>query len=95
VSVPDVVFVTHVDAEVIFAVKVMSPALNMNPPPADPPVAIVVIVVQMNVTFIVIDVLPFATNTSDGSRLANVSHEPEPLAALFHRFTELILTLEF
>jgi len=87
--------VTHaVVPHSMFAVIVI-PDASKKPPPAVPPVAAVVMVVQVKLTLIVIDDLLFATSTSVGSRAANVSHEPEPLAALFHRLTESILTDEF
>jgi hypothetical protein len=83
-----------VDPAITFAVTT-TPADIKNPPPAVPPFASVVSVAQVTLTFIVIDVLPLATSTSDAPRLAHVNHDPEPLAALFHWLVESMLTLLF
>jgi hypothetical protein len=66
-----------------------------NVPPSVPPVAAVVILEHVKPTFMLILVLPFATRMSDGSSEAHVNHDPEPFAALFHWFTESMLTDEF
>jgi hypothetical protein len=62
----------------------VTPLFSTKLPPAVPPVAKFVTAAQVKFTFIAINVFPFATSTSDAPRLAHVSHEPEPLAALFH-----------
>jgi hypothetical protein len=94
-DVPDADFVTQEDEpQVTFAV-IVTPAGSVNPPPAVPPVARVVIVAHVNETLHAIAVLPLATRISDAASDAHVSHEPDPLAALFHWLTELMLTDEF
>jgi hypothetical protein len=79
----------------IVAVIVTPFVAATKPPPAVPPVAIVVSLPQVTLTFIAMAVLPFATNISEAPRLAHVNHDPEPFAALFHWLTESMFTDEF
>ena len=63
---------------------IVTPSLAIRPPPAVPPVAMLVMVAHVTLTLIVIDVLPLQTSTSAGSREAHVSHEPAPAGSSFH-----------
>jgi hypothetical protein len=98
VTVPDVWLHTkHAETVLlIIAALIVLPPVTTNPPPAVPPFAAVVnVTCGVISTFTAIAVFPFATSTSDAPRLAHVSQEPEPLAALFHWLTESMLTLLF
>jgi hypothetical protein len=95
VAEPALLRVTQFVVPATIAAVIVTPGVAINPPPAVPPVAAVVIVAQVNDTLIVIDVFPLATSTSPAASEAHVSQLPLPFAASFHWLTESMLTVEF